>query len=84
MTEQARSARAGDKGDKRELEKGEKRERGIMGTSAERVRASRELCPVKIPPISLIINSNIPPKSDRERMGTRQEWDIFVDLVNTK
>ena len=84
VTEQARSARAGDKEDKRELEESEKRERGMMGTSAERVHASRELCPVKMPPISLIINSNISPKSDRERMGTRHQWDIFLDLVDTK
>ena len=84
VTEQARSARAGDKGYKRELEKSQKRERGMMGTSAERVHASRELCPIKKPPISLIINSNISPKSDRKRMGTRHHWHIFLNLVDTK
>ena len=60
LTEQARSARAGDKGDAREARQ------GMMGTSAERAR-KREVIP---PPLSFVINSNF-PQSDRERLGTR-------------
>ena len=72
LTEQARSARPGDKGDAREARQ------GMMRTSAERAR-KREV----IPPLSFVINSNF-PQSDRERLGTRQEWDIFLDPVGTK
>ena len=72
LTVQVRSARAGDKGEAREARQ------GMMGTSAERAR-KREV----IPPLSFVINSNF-PQSDRERLGTRREWDIFLDLVDTK
>ena len=55
----------------RELKKRKEHERGMMGTSAERERGFLS------PPLSLIINSNIPLKSDRDRMGTRKS---LVDL----
>ena len=54
LTEQARSARPGDKGDAREARQ------GMMRTSAERAR-KREV----IPPLSFIINSNFPTKWSR-------------------
>ena len=83
-TEQARSARAGDKREVRERDDGNERiaRGGVM--EAKLVKRERlkkivsRFCSPPLPPsflsppLSSIINSNVPQKSDRERLGTRQ------------